>query len=863
MGREYSDHISGPCTIWYVANTFDLPLTVKYYANDNMAAPDLYLDFSCTPGVYEDSIICSIFCTENSIVPMPYHVTPVWKLDENNNPYYEVSMGEWYRDVLLQHGISYNVEVYIKAVFYGVGDIVLSPDADFSQCMETEDWLLFGRDLPVAADDDESYFIAPYASWEDDSVRYIWQGTDSAMIVFGTSCKFDPRDEMDDTRIDVMEMKAGCDTAKHTNEDIAYYMTYMTNPTNTAKGGVFYVKVLSEGSGTLKVERISAVPPGGDALLLKYGETADVYRNDTSRVYAIPRSWTKAVRFFTPTDHVFKMYLGASADFTTTEAFASYQFDKTTEGHELCLLDVEMSSLWANKLAGENYLYIRFECTDNTTILPMLWTPSDCEAKAKRIKMGQQFEVARNSTAIYRLYHEDIKGGDMTIAWNSIQTACPFYIADTCLISTSNTSHVFYRGSVPKNSSVICTQDTIDSWAQYVDAEGYLYVLFAPIAKAKITVTTSAPEEVDPPCNTVDSVATVLAWDSYTWRGNSYTESGQYIEVTNDTWCPDSIYTLNLTVGTTSYDSFSATTCDSVVYNGKKYTQSGEYKDTLLTSETTRTIVSLNLSITPTPVSEERTEVVWDSLVWEGQTYKQSGDYVLRLTSGNDCEYTKSLHLTIHTTSYESHTLHGCDKVLYEGRTYTEEGIYVDTIPDGENRIIRTVEVVSLNECPKDSFVYFCKGLNHEHTVERDGYILHYKAYTYEEPGEWAMEGVVLSQEANRTLVDLKKAEENIYAHYTDGLTPVKSITWSHRPNGATNYTVITATDTPQWIDAGALGVSIRFICGESFYSDFATDITSPQSGASGQKAIIDGRLVIIRGGVKYSVLGQKIEDEQ
>ena len=514
MGRNYSAHISGPDTIWYVAKTFDLPLTVKYFPNDNKAAPDLYLDFSCTPGVYDDSIICSLFCTENAIVPMPYHMTPVWKLDENNNPYYEVAMGEWYRNVLLEHGISYDVEVYIKTVYYGVGDIVLTPDAEFSQCMETEDWLLFDRELHVEAEDDETFFIAPYANWADDSVRYIWKGTDSALVVFGTTCKFDPKNDMDDHRIDVMKMKAGKDTVTHTNADIAYYMTYMTNPDNTAKGGIFYVKVLSEGSGTLKVERIPAIPPMGDALLLKYGETADVYRNDTSRLYAIPSSWVKDMRFYTPTDHIFKMYVGTTPDFYLKDAFATYQFDKTDDGHELHLFSAEMSSLQAHRLGNDNYLYIRFQCTANTTIKPMLWTPSDCERKAKRIKIGKPFEVARNAQSIYSLYYEEIKGGEMRIAWRNGRTKCSFYIADTCLI-TATSGRVFYTDVVPTNSSVSCSHDTIASWAQYVDPEGYIYILFSPNSNASdnITITTTAPEEVDPAPETYPAATISVACD--------------------------------------------------------------------------------------------------------------------------------------------------------------------------------------------------------------------------------------------------------------------------------------------------------------------------------------------------------------
>ena len=35
LGRDYNATISGAGSVWYVANTFDLPLTVRFYPTNN------------------------------------------------------------------------------------------------------------------------------------------------------------------------------------------------------------------------------------------------------------------------------------------------------------------------------------------------------------------------------------------------------------------------------------------------------------------------------------------------------------------------------------------------------------------------------------------------------------------------------------------------------------------------------------------------------------------------------------------------------------------------------------------------------------------------------------------------------------
>ena len=496
LGKNYNATITGADTIWYVANTADLPLEINYYpANPNQAAPVMYLDFSCTSGYYTDSILCAWFCITNSgYISMPYEQKLSKNYDEQGNLYFHMEFGEFYRDMLFREGIDYNVQVYVRAVFSGGGQINMEPNA-LGNCMDGATFMHLGDTVQVQANDKNRHVIVPYVQWQYDSIRYVWSGSQPCTMAVGNKCGFDPTG-VDNVIIDQVTIQPG-GMAKVSSEFLMQYVTDQVNFPNEA--GMYFAKFYSEAPGVMTIEKIPSPPPSGGATVLKYGTKANVYRNDTSRLYAIPSSWVKAMKFSTPTDHVFKMYIGNTSDFYLKDAFATYQFDKTDAGHELSLFASDMTSIQSHRLADDNYLYIRFECTANTTILPTLWTPSDCEEKIKktRIQIGKQFTVSKKE--VYGLYYEELRGGNMTVAWTSTQATCPFYIADTCDVPNSAEGRVFYSNIAPKKGKVcVCSQDTVNSWASYVDPDGYLYVRFYSTASGKITVTTSAPEETDP-----------------------------------------------------------------------------------------------------------------------------------------------------------------------------------------------------------------------------------------------------------------------------------------------------------------------------------------------------------------------------
>ena len=494
LGKDFSATINGAGAVWYVANTFDLPLAIDFYpTNPSDEGPTLELDFSCTPWKYDDPILCGLFCSSNSAyIALPYTETPSPSYDKEGKLRYHVEMGEFYRDLLLEQGIDYNVQVFVKATFHGSGSIGISPDA-FSTCMDGAKFMHLGDTVQVKAQDSERHVIVPYIQWQYDSIRYIWSGEKRVTLaVMGKRCDFDPLDNSDENMLQFKRIQPG-DTLKMTSADIKHYLD---DKTKQKDGGMYFAKFYSDAPGVMKIERVPLTPPEGGATLLTYGKTAKIRANALDDLYAFPCTWTTATLFSTPTDFIFRMYIGTTPDFTKETSIASYQFDKTPHGHQLGFFDDDMKALCAQTKG--KYLYVRFECAQATTVLPTLWAPSQCVAKSAIVRPSEPVSISAKSTANHRLLYSDWQGGDMTIEWKCQTGACPFYVGDSCIRATEEDPHVFYNSRISRNNSVTISASDIASWASHVDGDGYLYMVFNPNNKGTITITTTAPEETDP-----------------------------------------------------------------------------------------------------------------------------------------------------------------------------------------------------------------------------------------------------------------------------------------------------------------------------------------------------------------------------
>ena len=502
IGKDYTVNISSAQTVWYTARTFDLPLAVYFIPQrETDPAPEVEMDFSCTSGIYSDPIICMLFCKGGTVtMPIP-HRPPLDTTRVEGQLAYYISMGKSYRDLLLKMGIDYNVDVVIKVTYHSAGSMSIAPDGMFSTCVDVDKIVHLGDSIPVEANDKESYVIVPYVQWQYDSIQYEWTGTTPCILTIGNNCSFDPTSATDGAIMDggpnspANPMQPGAKW-KVTSDLMMQYVSDTVNYPNEA--GMFFAKFYSAAPGGMKITKIPTIGPRGDAIIMRYDHSYALSANDTT-IYAMPVSWKENVQFTTPTAHLFSMIVANDPDFSEAHILATYSFDPDAEGHVLGIFGTDMKELW--KRAIDKYLYVRFVCSEATTVTPEKWSVSPCISKAKLITKGSEITIAKgsNGKVYYRFYYNHWKGGNMRFQWKNTRTKCPLYLGDTCYYENSPTAaHVLLSADVPVNGSWILTKERMDTLEKYVDGDGYLYILFYPTAQAKMVITSDAPEETDP-----------------------------------------------------------------------------------------------------------------------------------------------------------------------------------------------------------------------------------------------------------------------------------------------------------------------------------------------------------------------------
>ncbi|MEC4048585.1 Ig-like domain-containing protein [Flavobacterium sp. SUN046] len=179
------------------------------------------------------------------------------------------------------------------------------------------------------------------------------------------------------------------------------------------------------------------------------------------------------------------------------------------------------------------------------------------------------------------------------------------------------------------------------------------------------------------------SSQTISACDSYTWsvNGTTYTSSGTYVfEGTNAAGCSQN-QTLYLTINNSTSSSESITACDSYTWgiNGQTYTTSGVYTNVSTNAAGCTDTKTLNLTINSSTASSQ-TVSACDSYTWavDGTTYTQSGTYTFTSTNAAGCTDIKTLNLTITPSTTATTVIEACGTYTWSvtNQTYSESGTY-------------------------------------------------------------------------------------------------------------------------------------------------------------------------------------------
>lgn len=178
---------------------------------------------------------------------------------------------------------------------------------------------------------------------------------------------------------------------------------------------------------------------------------------------------------------------------------------------------------------------------------------------------------------------------------------------------------------------------------------------------------------------------TICSGETYTWRGNTYTQSGVYDHAyTTNEGC-DSIYQLHLVVGEKYEIPSEGKICEGNTYRwrGKIYEKAGVYYDSLLTKAGCDSIYRLNLTNAKHYKNEEKVTICsGETYSWHGHTYTDAGIYYDNQTTVDGCDSIHILNLHIARTYLfiEENTIRNGGQFRWRGKTLTTPGQYYDSL---------------------------------------------------------------------------------------------------------------------------------------------------------------------------------------
>ena len=501
VNKDYNGSVPAAGTYYFAAWTYDLPLQVFFtpVTPNQTVRPTVEVDFTCTPGVYEDRKIDSIVhevSEWNIEIPMRF-TTDLVERDGRND--FSLSISKTYREQLARFGVTYNVQAYVKVTFPEAGGVHIVPDTAFQSCMETAKHITLDDTIQIQPNDSDQSYIFPYTDWQNDSVRFSWSHGSHPLTVFvanAEECDFEPKAS---NAYVWTVIQIGRDSAVNLlAADIKNAIE------NNGSGGLYYGKILTRGTpGKFVVEHI---PLDKQPIELQYGQAVNYVANDTDQVYFFPSTWT-GTSFTTPTKHVFTMAVGDNPYFAFGDALKTFRFvGDSINGHTLDLSAQEMQEI--TNLSTDGKIYLRFKGAGHTTITANAWS-DDCLANTIQLKSGETYSLRRNSSQVYRMLLSDWQGYDMTVEWAGTANL-RMVIADICSPAawSQNNENVMFYETINRGATKTYTAAELADLAT-AEGDSYVYVRLISTNANNLTITSSKPAEVDPvpdpePCDPTD-----------------------------------------------------------------------------------------------------------------------------------------------------------------------------------------------------------------------------------------------------------------------------------------------------------------------------------------------------------------------
>ena len=301
--------------------------------------------------------------------------------------------------------------------------------------------------------------------------------------------------------------------------------------------------------------------------------------------------------------------------------------------------------------------------------------------------------------------------------------------------------------------------------------------------------------------------------DSYTWGGNTYTNSTVVQHHFSTIHNCDSLVTLNLTIRRSTSQNFSASECDSYTWRGHSYTSSGTYRDTIPNAVLCDSVMSLNLNIRHS-TSYTDNQTACDIFSWQVRNYDGSNPHTVGtytsststptavVTNKANCDSTIHLNLTVNHSNSSTQTVNVCDSYTWQvsnwdGSNQHTVGTYTST-----PGVAPTAVVQNSHGC--DSTITL--NLTIRHRTNGTDVQNHCDSYTWINGSSYTSS----TNTPTHTLTNAAGCDSTVRLNltirhsssYTDVQNHCDSYTWV---NGAT-YTASTSTPTHTLSNANSVG---------------------------------------------------------
>ena len=513
VGNNFEASIPSAGTYYYSASTYDLPLTCYFYPETPIdQAPKIYVDFTCNSGVYDDPNIVELLDAGTGWgIALPMIFTFTDEYDQDYNKYYSLTISEFYRELMAQFNITYDVKAFVKLEVSGAGKVTLTPDETFKSCVENSTWLTLPSSISTQTNMESGVYVLPLADWKNDSIQFRWTGTASPVSIWiGETCDFKLTTTGDSAAIAqfVLEPNAGNDENIYsmTKQEISDFISQY------ALGGIYYIKALAAENAELVFEKKPMSPEMQKAIPLQLNQTVSVAANAADQVYYFPIEWENNSMYWSfATMGNVTAYFSNNVTFEASSddpsVFATYQVPLVGTERELKLSSKQMSSICSK--ANGDHVFVKFITKYPTSFIPSLWSAGYCAENSNELYLNQMVSLQLNSpSTAWRVNIEEWAQQDVQLFWRG-NGSIKIYLGDTCkgYTPSQTNQHVKYYSEVTvktngSRDTLTITKAELENLIQYADADGYLYFRFNNRNTGNLEVLAEVVEPVIPtsPC---------------------------------------------------------------------------------------------------------------------------------------------------------------------------------------------------------------------------------------------------------------------------------------------------------------------------------------------------------------------------